>query len=137
MTGETIQDKQDIVNSVNEHFVNISNLISGSRFNPDSFSHLKQHLDVLLKRSDFNIGYISVFEMKLFIDKLNLNKSAGLDCIGPRVLKLCGDAIVNSITFIIDQSIESTNVFPGELVTPIFKLNNYRPISILPTISNV
>ena len=69
LTGEIIQDKQDIVNSFNEHFVNISNLISGSRFNPDSFSHIKQHLDVLLKRSDFNIDYISVFEVKLFLDK--------------------------------------------------------------------
>ena len=82
----------------------------------------------------------------MIIDKLNPNKSAGLDFIGPRVLKLCGDAIVNSITFIINRSIDH-GVFPDDLkkanVTPNLKsgdksnLNNYRPISILPTISKI
>ena len=46
LKGETIQDKQDIVNSFNEHFVNISNLISRPRFNSESFSHLKQHFSI-------------------------------------------------------------------------------------------
>ena len=55
LKGETIHDKQDIVNSFNEHFVNLFNLISRPRFNPESFSHLKQHLDVLMKGRVFNI----------------------------------------------------------------------------------
>ena len=46
LKGETIQDKQDIVNSFNEHCVNISNLISRPRFNSESFSHLKQHFSI-------------------------------------------------------------------------------------------
>jgi len=94
--------------------VNISNSISRSRFNSESCSDLKQHLDVLLKVSDFNIDHISVFEVKPFIDKLNPNKSVGLDFIGPRVLKLCRDDIVNSITFIINQVLIMV-VFPDDL----------------------
>jgi len=47
LKGETIQDKQDIVNSFNEHFVNISNLISRPMFNSESFSHLKRSLSYL------------------------------------------------------------------------------------------
>jgi len=42
-------------------------------------------LDVLFKGSDFNIDYISVFEVKPFVDKLNPNKSVGLDFIVSRV----------------------------------------------------
>ena len=102
MKGETIHDKQDIVNSFNEHFVNLFNLISQSSFNPESFSHLKQHLDVLVKGRAFNIDiYISVFEVKLLIDKLDPSKPAGLDFIGPRVLILYGDT--NTLYSSLDQ----------------------------------
>ena len=85
----TIQDKQDIVNSVNEHFVNISNMISWSRFYPESFSHLKQYFGVLLKGRYYWIDYTSIFEIKMILDKVNPSKAAGLDFIGPLYLKLC------------------------------------------------
>ena len=58
---------------------------------------------MLVSCSDFNINYLSVFEVKLFIDKLNPNKSEGLDFIGPQVFKLCEDAIVNFL-FIFNES---------------------------------
>jgi len=48
LKGETIEDKQVIVNYFNEHFMNISNLISQSRFNLESLSPLKQVLILIL-----------------------------------------------------------------------------------------
>ena len=48
LKGETIEDKQVIVNYFNEHFMNISNLISQSRFNIESLSPLKQVLILIL-----------------------------------------------------------------------------------------
>ena len=48
LKGETIEDKQVIVNYFNEHFMNISNLISQSRFNLESLSPLKQALILIL-----------------------------------------------------------------------------------------
>ena len=85
-------------------------------------------------------------QTKRIIEQLNTNKSTGLDGIGPTVLKQCGDYIITGITSIINNSI-TQGIFPDTLknayVLPIHKggskldLNNYRPISILPTISKV
>ena len=78
--------------------------------------------------------------------KLNVNKSTGLDGIGPRILKLSAPIITNVITHIVNVSI-STNKFPSMLknakLTPVYKNGdktipeNYRPISILPTLSKI
>ncbi|KAK3096760.1 hypothetical protein FSP39_003001 [Pinctada imbricata] len=78
--------------------------------------------------------------------KLNVNKSAGVDTLGPRILKIAAGIITKPITSMINMSI-FTGVFPEKLktakVTPIYKKGdksdpgNYRPISILPTISKL
>ena len=77
---------------------------------------------------------------------LNLKKSTGLDNIGPRILNMSADVVTPSLLFIINKSI-STGKFPSvwkeAKVKPLFKngnkedVNNYRPISILPTVSKL
>ena len=77
---------------------------------------------------------------------LNNKSSTGLDEISVNILKYCGDAIVPSITSIINNSIAS-GIFPDELkkarVLPTFKSGdidipeNYRPISMLPILSKM
>jgi len=47
-------------------------------------------------------------------DKLNPNKSSGLDRIGPNILKLSKDYIVQPLTTLINTSI-STGIFPDLL----------------------
>ena len=80
------------------------------------------------------------------IDKLDSSKSIGNDGIGPKILKMCKDFISQLIASIINSCI-SMSIFPSEFkkacVIPLFKggdkndPNNYRPISILPTLSKV
>jgi len=75
-----------------------------------------------------------------------MNKSTCIDGIGPKILKHCGDTITTCIAAIINNSISSV-IFSDKLkeasVIPIFKsgmrdlAENYRPISILPTISKI
>ena len=75
-----------------------------------------------------------------------MSKAAGLDRIGPNILKHCGDNIVLPLTSIINNSIR-TGIFPDKLkeakVIPIFKSSdrsdpiNYMPTSILPTLSKI
>jgi len=87
-----------------------------------------------------------VSDVRTYIDKLNVNKSTGNDGIGPRILKACGDSITIPIANIINNSIK-TGIFPDKLkeacVVPLHKngpkdnLGNYRPISLLPTLSKI
>ena len=80
------------------------------------------------------------------IEKLDNNKATGLDGISPKILKLWKDFISKPISVIINSCI-STGIFPVNLkkasVKPLFKggdksdPNNYRPISVLPTISKI
>ena len=75
-----------------------------------------------------------------------MKKSTGLDNIGPRVLTIAANVLASSLTFIVNKSILSGE-FPCSWkeakVKPLFKsgakddVNNYRPISILPTISKL
>ena len=88
--------------------------------------------------------YPSLLHRRTYIRNLDPGKSTGLDGIGPRILKMSCDTISPSITALINKSITSGR-FPNQLkqakVYPIFKdgtkddPSNYRPISILRTIS--
>ena len=94
----------------------------------------------------FEIKHIHPFEVKKLLDKLNSNKATGIDGIGPKILKMCGDYVTTAIAHIINLSIDQ-GIFPHKFkkafVHPIFKSGNkedpqnYRPISILPTLSKV
>ena len=80
------------------------------------------------------------------IKELNVKKSCGHDNISTILLKAIQHIILGSLTLIINQCI-TTNIFPDKLkiakVIPIYKkddddiFDNYRPISLLPTISRV
>ena len=80
-------------------------------------------------------------ELSLLINKLNSNKAAGPDNIGPKLLKAVGPVILSPLLHIFNLSFV-TGVVPDRMklakVIPVFKkgdqsiLQNYRPISLLP-----
>ena len=84
--------------------------------------------------------------VRKLLAKINERKAAGLDNIPSRLLKMAGNIIAPSLTQIFIKSI-NTGIFPteGKLagVTPIFKKgkrydpNNYRPISVIPTVAKI
>ena len=84
--------------------------------------------------------------VRQFLNKLETNKSSGIDGISATILKYCGDHIVLPITSIINNSIVK-GTFPTALkeayVLSLLKgaekadPNNYRPISVLPIISKI
>ena len=89
------------------------------------------------------ITSLQVFE---FIRKLNPVKATGFDGVGPRMLKLVAEILSPSIAALINKSLY-TGLFSNQLkmakVFPIFKSgqktdpSNYRPISILPSLSQI
>ncbi len=80
------------------------------------------------------------------IDKLVPKTSLGFDGISTKLLKTIKDVIIKSITVIINQVL-NTAIFADKLniakIIPVYKkeddtlFTNYRPISLLPTISKI
>ena len=94
----------------------------------------------------FQFKCITDNDTRLAIDKLENKSSSGHDGISNTLLKVLKFELSKSLTLIINQMI-TTGVFPDSFkiskIIPLFKkgdsslLPNYRPISLLPTISKI
>ena len=94
----------------------------------------------------FNFSSITEDDIISIITKFKNKTSSGHDGMSNKLLKSIKHEISKPLTIIINQSI-ATGVFPDALkiakVKPLHKkgdkscFNNYRPISLLPTISKV
>ena len=130
----------------NNFFINIASKLKEPTLKAD-FEVLKTFVadkvpnDIELKIPLTNHAFI-----RQFLSKLNANKSTGLDNIGPRILKMSANIIAPSILFIVNKSTTSgkfSSVWKEAKVKPLFKadskkdVNNYRPVSILPTLSTL
>jgi hypothetical protein len=131
----------------NNHFLSVSNLAGSTRSSQPDCDHtlLSQFCKDRLKPTDsFVIPEIAVHEVGKYISSLKNKKSMGLDNTNTFLLKLALPYIVDSITYIYNLCIK-TNCFPdvwkSAKVIPLPKnnnvsdLNNFRPISILSTLS--
>ena len=146
VNDKIVNDDINILSELNKHFTSISKIAEQIKTSDQNWNSLKRIIDTKLKHKTFEINFITPFEVKKIIEKLDNNKSTGLDGIGPKVIKQCGDTITIAIASIINKSINK-GIFPDKLkcarVLPLFKSgsrddpNNYRPISILPTISKI
>ena len=128
-------NSEDVAAKLNEYFSSIAEVLnkdSDMSLNPDN--------------TIFHIPYITSDQVISFIQKLDSSKACGIDGLGPRIIKLAAQVLSPSIALLINKSIK-TGKFPTQLkpakVIPIFKggtktdPSNYRPISILPTISKI
>ena len=89
---------------------------------------------------------ITIHDTFIALLDLNPSKVTGIDGIGPRLLKLCPTPLCIPLQHLFSTSIKTTNI-PSEWkihkITPIFKsgdrssICNYRPISLLCTVSKV
>ncbi len=94
----------------------------------------------------FSFKKVSVDNMKNEIDELNPSKSTTFKSIPPKLLKNESDLVSTPLQIIFNNSVEQSS-FPDELkladVSSLFKKEvktfkgNYRPISVLPTVSKV
>ena len=104
--------------------------------------------------SNWSTSFVSDVKFKLQpvtsvenqLARLKTNKASGLDSISARLLRDSSDVIAPPLTYLINMSFR-TGVFPDmwecAKVMALFKKgdkhdrDNYRPISILPTVSKV
>ena len=136
----------DIANAFNSHFAAIGRNIAAAL---DS-DHIKdQTYSTYLNtphRSEWRFKCVSEFEIIIAINNLENKSSAGCDGISNKLLKYIKGVVTKPLTLIINQMIV-TGIYPkafkASKVSPILKkgdntlLSNYRPISLLPTISKI
>ena len=141
-----VTNQIDLTEIFNDYFVNIASKLKESPIQTD-FAKLNNYVSAKVPSdTEFKIPMTTHTFVKKFLSSLNVNKSTGLDNIGPKILKLSADVITPSILYIVNKSI-SISQFPDlwkeAKVKPLFKsgckddINNYRPISILPTVSKL
>ena len=141
-TNTTLKNAEHIANHFNVHFTEIG-------------PHLATNLPVstinaedYLKREPSSFEFAEIKSSRVFklLSKLDVTKATGLDQISNKVLKLAAPVIYKQLTDLFNLSLK-TREYPDDWklakVSPVFKAgerndpNNYRPISVLSTISRV
>ena len=132
----------ELAETFNTHFStigkNLAAEIPNENITPESYMQPTQHR--------FSLKAPTVSTVCKLLENINVRKATGLDGVPNKLLKLAAHIVAPSLTEIFAQSI-NTGIFPTEWkiarVTPIFKkgkkndLNNYRPISVIPTVAKI
>ena len=142
--GKLSSNIKEICNGFNSFFVNIGPKLASEIKTSD-----KAHYSFYLKKaisSEFSFELVTLEDVNKLIRNLKPKESAGYDGISLKMLKLIAPSIVKPLTLIINQSL-FTGAFPEKLkmakVIPLFKkddrllMDNYRPVSLLTSISKV
>ena len=141
--GNTLNNPKDIAEGFNSYFSNIGPDLASQIPTPNCnfYTYVKKATSefAAFKPTDVN----NVYQL---LRGLSSNKATGIDKISCKILKIAAPAIADSLTYIFNQAITLSS-FPNEWkmarVIPLYKSGhrnlpgNYRPISVLPTISKI
>ena len=141
-----LSDAKEIATTFNTYFANIGKKLAANiNDNDNTFNDFQQYLDTPAETS-LKFNCVTENETMKAIDRLENKSSSGHDGISNKLLKLVKNELKEPLTLIINQMI-TTGIFPEAFkiskITPLYKkgdhslLTNYRPISLLPTISKV
>ena len=140
--GQQISNTYEIVEAFNEHFLKVRKRLADEI--PQPVCLPTANIDKANTRFEFM--EISASNIVKVIKKLISGKAMGLDGIPNKALKDSAELIASSLSDLFNFSV-GTKTYPDDFkvakVTPIFKsgdkddVNNYRPISIIPTIARV
>ncbi|VDI82471.1 Hypothetical predicted protein [Mytilus galloprovincialis] len=149
--NNTTKSKKCIADTFNNFFTSCAEKLrdqgSYTPVNKADFSNLSKFVkNKLHKHEKFSIPPVNMNELFNELAKLDINKASGMDNIGPKILRLSAPFIASPLTYIFNRMID-TGIYPSLLknakVTPVFKdgdkllATNYRPISVLPTLSKL
>ena len=131
----------DIAEHLNQHFSNIGKYLAKAFRNTSSA--LSKNVT---SAYDFKLNPVSEMFVHEELRKMKANKAIGLDKISARLLRDAAWVIAPSLTYIINSS-SNLGKFPSHWkcakVTAFFKqgdrtiMDNYRSMSVLPTVSKV
>lgn len=149
-SGKLLNNDKDIANAFCKYFSSVAMALSSklpNRICQYDLEHLKSfYKDRGVKENSFHISKVSENEVMTLLEHLDEKKATGLDELPSFFLKDAAPVISSTITYLINLSIHNRQ-FPDLLkkakILPIFKKgsklepSNYRPISILPTLSKL
>jgi len=137
-----------VANSFNEYFSTISDTLLENLKYPRQNHRADDSADSFVEEShqEFKIDSITVGEIIWAIAALPNKRGSGLDGINSKIYKMAVDALATPLVILFNRSLNE-GIFPNSLktsiVVPVYKggdpteLNNYRPISILQTLSKI
>ena len=142
LNDRTLTNMDEIANEFNKYFINIGRLLSEeitSGHSSDEYLNDKTELV-------FNFTPVTEDYIANVISNLKNKSSYGYDNISNKLIKLAKGVLTQPLTLISNQILR-TGIFPKELkisrVKPLFKsgdplqFNNYRPVSLLPSLSKI
>ncbi len=139
-----VTNKELIANKFNSFFTNIGTTLSQQIKSPKN----KSFKSYLTKNYNNTFTFQSTSEETIgqIINKLAPKTSFGFDGISTKLLKTIKDAIIKLLTVIINKML-NTGIFSEKLniakIIPVYKkeddtlFTNYRPKSLLPTVSKI
>ena len=143
INGQSVQNLSKITNHFNEYFVGVAkDLVSNL---PQNLSNIQTSLPPSTTQSIY-LSPASPLEIKKLLANFKPKNSSGMDEIPITVLKTTPDNILYALTHVFNLSMlngKFITCFKTAKVIPIFKkgnrtiVSNYRPISLLPTMSKV
>ena len=144
LNNVTITDPDEIANEFNIYFINIARSLSDQiQSIHSSQDYLPQHNK---PTSNFSFNPVNEECIAKFIVKLKNKSCFGYDSISNKLIKSAGHVLVKPLTVIVNQTLH-TGVYLSQLklsrIKPLFKkgnksqFNNYRPISLLPSLSKI
>ena len=142
-----VNNTKDICDTFNTFFVNVANDIGKDViFDGNSHPSILKIKNNTQHNTLFDFKPTDVDTINKLVSKINIKKATGVDQISSKLLRAGAPVLNKHITTLVNNTIK-TSVFPTRLkeaqVVPLHKKNdpldkkNYRPVSILPTISKV
>ena len=137
-----ITDLDEIANKFNTYFINIDHSLSEQIYATRSSD------EYISNRTNTNCNFTEVNEecIDSIIKNMKLKSSIGYDNIPNKLVKSAKDVLIKPLTLLINQIIhtcEFSKLLKIAKVKPLFKkgnqssFTNYRPISLLPSISKM
>ena len=148
-----IDDKKEIAELFNDHFVHITDGVPMIREN-DYGENYVNHPSIKAIHEHRGTGSTACFsfhstseaQVEKLLNELNARKSPGHDMIPPRLIKESAAIVARPLTSTINYCIGHC-CYPSSwkkvTVTPVFKKNdehskvNYRPVTVLPALNNI
>ena len=140
--GQIIKNHDEIADQFNHFFISIGSKLS------QEIQPMNDHKHYLRNPTESQLIFTSVEEQHVLtiINNLKDKSSYGHDGISNNLIKRIKDVLIKPLTLLISQMLSSGH-FPSQLkisrVIPLFKsgdpelFSNYRPISLLPSLSKI